>query len=57
MCLPACLGGQISRTPLNYTITAWTFLAKCDDYQSKGLILQFLALAKNYRIASIFIIA
>ena len=46
-CLPACLWGQISRTPLNYTITAWTLLAKCDDYQSQGLILQFPALAKK----------
>ena len=56
MCLPACLWAQIAKTPFNYTITAQTLLAKCDDYRFQRLILQFPALGKKYRIASIFII-
>ena len=56
MCLPACLWAQIARTPFNYTNTARTLLAKCDDYQFQRLILQFLTLEKNYRIASMLII-
>ena len=28
MCLTACLGAQIAKTPFNYTITAQTPLAK-----------------------------
>ena len=56
MCLPACLWGQIARTPFNYTITARTLLAKCDDQRFQRLILQFPALGKNYRIARMFII-
>ena len=56
MCLPACLWAQIAKTPFNYTITAQTLLAKCDDYRFQRLILQFPALGKNYRIASVFII-
>ena len=54
MCLPACLWAQIAKTPFNYTITAQTLLAKCDDYRFQILILQFPA-GKNYRIASMFI--
>ena len=54
MCLPACLWAQIAKTPFNYTITAQTLLAKCDDYRFQILILQFPA-EKNYRIASMFI--
>ena len=42
-------------TPYNYTITARTLLAKCDDYQFQRLIVQFPASGKNYRIASVFI--
>ena len=53
-CLPACLWAQIAKTPFNYTITAQTLLAKCDDYRFQILILQFPA-GKNYRIASMFI--
>ena len=56
MCLPACLWAQIAKTPFNYTITAQTLLAKCDDYRFQRLILQFPALGKKYRIASMFII-
>ena len=56
MCLPACLWAQIARTPFNYTNTARTLLAKCDDNQFQRLILQFLTLEKNYRIASMLII-
>ena len=56
MCLPACLWAQIAKTPFNYTITAQTPLAKCDDYRFQRLILQFPALGKKYRIASMFII-
>ena len=53
--LPACLRDPIARTPFNYTITARTLLAKCDDYQFQRLIVQFPASGKNYRIASVFI--
>ena len=56
MCLPACLWAQIAKTPFNYTITAQTLLAECDDYRFQRLILQFPALGKKYRIASMFII-
>ena len=56
MCLPACLWAHIARNPFNYTITARTRLAKCDDYQFQILILQFPALGKNYCIAGMFII-
>ena len=56
MCLPACLWAQIAKTPFNYTITAQTLLAKCDGYRFQLLILQFPALGKKYRIASMFII-
>ena len=56
ICLPACLWAQIAKTPFNYTITAQMLLAKCDDYRFQRLILQFPALGKKYRIASIFII-
>ena len=55
-CLPACLWAQIAKTPFNYTITAQTLLAKCDHYRFQRLILQFPALGKKYRIASMFII-
>ena len=44
--LPACLRDPIARTPFNYTITARTLLAKCDDYQFQRLNLQFPALGK-----------
>ena len=54
--LPACLRDPIARTPFSYTITARTLLAKCDDYQFQRLNLQFPALGKNYRIASMFVI-
>ena len=47
MRLPACLWAQIARTPFNYTITARTLLAKCDDYQFQRLILQFPAFGKK----------
>ena len=53
MCLPTCLWAKIGKTSFNYTITAQTRLAKCDDYQFQRLILQFPALGKKYRIASI----
>ena len=56
MCLPACLWAQIAKTPFNYTITAQTLLAKCDHYRFQRLILQFPALGKKYRIASMFIV-
>ena len=56
MCLSACLWGQIVRTPFNYTITARTFLAKCNDSQFQRFSLQFPALGKHYRIAGMFII-
>ena len=56
MCLPACLWAQIAKTPFNYTITAQTLLAKCVDYRFQRLILQFPALGKKYRIASMFIV-
>ena len=56
MCLPACLWAQIAKTPFNYTITAQTLLAKCVDYRFQRSILQFPALGKKYRIASMFII-
>ena len=56
MCLPACLWAQIAKTLFNYTITAPTLLAKYDDYRFQRSILQFPALGKKYRIASIFII-
>ena len=56
MCLPACLWAQIAKTPFNYTITAQTLLAKCDDYRFQRLILQFPALGKKYRIAGMFTI-
>ena len=56
ICLPPFLWAQIARSPFNYTITARTPLAKCDDYQFQRLILQFPALRKNYRISSMFII-
>ena len=56
MCLPACIWAQITRIPFNYTITAQTLRAKCDDYQFQRLIVQFPASGKNYRIASVFII-
>ena len=46
MCLPACLWAQIAKTPFNYTITAQTLLAKCDDYRFQRLILHFPALGK-----------
>ena len=52
--MSACLWAQIAKTPFNYTITAQTLLAKCDDYRFQILILQFPA-GKNYRIASMFI--
>ena len=55
MCLPACLWAQIAKTPFNYTITAQTLLAKCDDYRFQWLILRFPALRKKYRSASMFI--
>ena len=55
MCLSACLWAQIAKTPFNYTITAQTLLAKCDDYRFQLLILQFPALGKKYRSASMFI--
>ena len=55
-CLPACLWAQIAKTPFNYTITAQTLLAKCVDYRFQRSILQFPALGKKYRIASMFII-
>ena len=55
MCLPACLWAQIAKTPFNYTITAQTLLAKCVDYRFQRSILQFPALGKKYRIASMFI--
>ena len=55
MCLPACLWAQIAKTPFNYTITAQTLLVKYDDYRFQLLILQFPALGKKYRIASVFI--
>ena len=45
-----------AKTPFTYTITAQTLLAKCDDYRFQRLILQFPALGKKYRIASMFII-
>ena len=54
-CLPACLWAQIAKTPFNYTITAQTLLAKCVDYRFQRSILQFPALGKKYRIASMFI--
>ena len=47
MCLLACLWAQIAKTPFNYTITAQTLLAKCDDYRFQWLILQFPALGKK----------
>ena len=50
MCFPACLWTQIAKTPFHYAITAQTLLAIRDDY------LQFPALAKKYRIASMVII-
>ena len=56
MCLPACLWAQIARTPFDYTITAWTLLAKFKDYQFQRLILQFPTVRKNYRITSMFIV-
>ena len=56
MRLAACLSSNIGKTPFNYTITAQTLLAKCDDYRFQRLILQFPAIGKKYRIASIFII-
>ena len=56
MCLPASLWAQIARTPFHYTITAQTLLAKCDDYRFQRSILQFPALGKKYRIASMFIL-
>ena len=56
MCLPACLWAQIARTPFDYTITAWTLLAKFNDYQFQRLILQFPTVRKNYRITSMFIV-
>ena len=52
--MSACLWAQIAKTPFNYTITAQTLLAKCDDYRFQILILQF-PVGKNYRIASMFI--
>ena len=55
-CLSACLWGQIVRISFNYTITTQPPLAKCNDYQSRRLILEFPALEKNYRITSIIII-
>ena len=56
MCLPACLWAQIAKTQFNYTITAQTLLAKCDDYGFQRSILQFPAFWKKFRIASMFII-
>ena len=56
MYLPACLWAQIAKTLFNYTITAQTPLAKCDDYWFQRLILQFPALGKKYHIVSMFII-
>ena len=50
------VSSNIGKTPFNYTITAQTLLAKCDDYRFQRLILQFPAIGKKYRIASIFII-
>ena len=47
--------GSIAKTPFNYTITAQTLLAQCDDYRFQLLILQFPALGKKYRNASMFI--
>ena len=47
MYLPAYLWAQIAKIPFNYTITAQTLLAKCDDYCFQRLILQFPALGKN----------
>ena len=47
ICIPACLWALIARTPFNYTITARTLLAKCDDQQFQRLILQFPALRKK----------
>ena len=57
MCLSACLWAKIAKPSFNYTITTQTLLAKCDDYQFQRLILQFPALGKKYRIASMFIIS
>ena len=54
--MSACLWAQIAKTPFNYTITAQTLLAKCVDYRFQRSILQFPALGKKYRIASMFII-
>ena len=56
MCLPACLWAQIAKIPFNYTITAQTLLAKCDQYRFQRLIFQFPALGKKYLIAGMFII-
>ena len=56
MCLSACLWAKIAKPSFNYTITTQTLLAKCDDYQFQRLILQFPALGKNYRIATMFIL-
>ena len=57
MCLSACLWAKIAQPSFNYTITTQTLLAKCDDYQFQRLILQFPALGKKYRIASMSIIS
>ena len=54
--MSACLWAQIAKTPFNYTITAQTLLAKCVDYRFQRSILQFPALGKKYRIASMFIV-
>ena len=56
MCFIACLWAQIARIIFNYTITAPKLLAERDDYQFQRLNLQFPALGKNYRIASVFIL-
>ena len=56
MCLPACLWAQIAKIPFNYTITAQTLLAKCDQYRFQRLIFQFPALGKKYLIAGMCII-
>ena len=50
--LTSVLVSSNGQGPYQYTITARTLVAKWADYQFQRLILQFLALRKNYRIAS-----
>ena len=56
MCLSACLWAQIAKIPFNYTITAQTHLAKCDQHRFQRLVFQFPALGKKYLMAGMFII-